>query len=105
MAGPLEVLGIELLLPPLPTIPERGGINMWRFWFSRDEALIELRQALDRVEWFHSNASLAEANWAKYLGLTHLVRRIENFYDRQLSFPFSDTSTLLFGCYFLMKGY
>ena len=50
MAGPLEALGIELLQPPLPTIPERGGINMWREWFSRDDALTELRQALARVE-------------------------------------------------------
>ena len=49
----------------------------------------------------HSNASLAESTWIKYRGLTHLVRRIE----RQLSFPFTDTSTLLFCCYFLMRDY
>ena len=53
----------------------------------------------------HSNASLAKAMWAKYGSLTRLVRRIEQFYDRQLPFPFNDTSTLLFYCYFLMKGY
>ena len=53
----------------------------------------------------HSNASLAEATWANYGGLTRLVRRIEQFFDRQLPFPFNDTSTLLFCCYFLMKGY
>ena len=53
----------------------------------------------------NSNASLAESTWAKYGGLTRLVRRIENFFYRQLPFPFTETSILLFCCNFLMKGY
>ena len=48
--GPLEALGVELLQPPLPTIPERGGINRWRAWMSWDAALRELRRALEGVE-------------------------------------------------------
>ena len=33
------------------------------------------------------------------------MRTIESHYDRQLPFPFSETSTLLFCCYMLTKGY
>ena len=62
VAGPLEALGVELLQPPLPTIPERGGINMWRKWFSRDDALRELRRALARVERLRSNGEL-DVSW------------------------------------------
>ena len=58
VAGLLEALCIELLQPPLPTIPERGGINMWRKWFSRDDALRDLRQDLSRVERLRFNGNL-----------------------------------------------
>ena len=58
VAGPLEALQLELLQPPLPTIPEQGGINTWRVWFSRDEALKELRHALDRVEYLRPRRML-----------------------------------------------
>ena len=54
VAGPLEALGVDLLQHPLPTIPERGGIQMWRKWFARDNALRDLRQYLSRVELLRS---------------------------------------------------
>ena len=52
-----------------------------------------------------SNASLASSTWSKYQATDRLVRTIESHYDRQLPFPFSETSTLLFCCYLLTKGY
>ena len=54
MAGPLQALPTTMLIPlqlPLSNIPERGGRTKFRRWFSRDEALEELRRALARVEW------------------------------------------------------
>ena len=58
VAGPLEALSVDLLQHPLPTIPERGGIQMWRRWFARDDALRDLRQYLSRVERLRSNGNL-----------------------------------------------
>ena len=52
-----------------------------------------------------SNASLASSTWAKYNSTDKLVRTIEVHYNRQLPFPFNETSTLLFCCYLLTKGY
>ena len=52
-----------------------------------------------------SNASLASSTWAKYSSTNKLIKTIEEYYDRQLPFPFSETSTLLFCCYLLTKGY
>ena len=52
-----------------------------------------------------SNASLASSTWAKYNSTDKLVRTIETHYDRQLPFPLNETSTLLFCCYLLTKGY
>ena len=58
VAGPLEALSVDLLQHPLLTIPERGGIQMWRRWFARDDALRDLRQYLSRVERLRSNGNL-----------------------------------------------
>ena len=58
VAGPLEALSVDLLQPPLPTIPERGRIQMWRRWFTREDALRDLRQDLSRVERLRSNGEL-----------------------------------------------
>ena len=52
-----------------------------------------------------SNASLASSTWSKYQTTDKLLRTIESHYDRQLPFPFSETSTLLFCCYLLTQGY
>jgi len=51
-----------------------------------------------------SNASLATSTWDKYGNIYSLIRKIESFFETQLPLPFSESSTLLFCCYFIMKG-
>ena len=51
-----------------------------------------------------SNASLATYTWDKYGNIHSLLRKVESFFETRLSFPFTDSSTLLFCCYFIMRG-
>ena len=62
------------------------------------------RKVIDQLV-ITSNASLAGSTWAKYQSTDRLLSAMEVYYDRQLPFPFSETSTLLFCCYLLTKGY
>ena len=62
------------------------------------------RKVIDQLV-ITSNASLAGSTWAKYQSTDRLLSAMEAYYDRQLPFPFSETSTLLFCCYLLTKGY
>ena len=62
------------------------------------------RKVIDQLV-ITSNASLASSTWSKYQATDRLLSAMEAHYDRQLPFPFSETSTLLFCCYLLTKGY
>ena len=50
VAGPLEAMSINLLQLPLPNIPERGWVTVWKRWLVPKVAVTELRRALDQVE-------------------------------------------------------
>ena len=50
------------------------------------------------------NAGLASSTWGKYSRINAQIRRVEECFERKLLFPFSESSTLMFCCYFLMRG-
>ena len=51
-----------------------------------------------------SNVSLATSTWKKYGNVSTLIKKMESIFNTSMPFPFTDRSTLLCCCYFIMKG-